>query len=323
VEAEMNLKEYKESLEIVSPDKEKNIEILEQILLDDDCFGRGYEEKGKECRGCTICARVAENMVPLNMLCKELTNFRKENEMNPLEQTTKFIVESGIPYPGNYERRQPRYPFKSMEIGQSFSFEEEDRKSISTAAYKFNEGTQLKFSVRRSKDGSYRIWRIDPSNNSGRPPIFHSKKEELNKFDDSEKEILKSDDHHKMMGRIPFRNPKIVSDITLKPFMEKAVEKLMNDFGSLPTISLVKGYMDYYRKSSEWQKIFNRVSGELLKEGKIRIKHKHIYKKPLRDALKEKCAALKELQEKYNNLQFIAEEEKVYREEIQKGLRAI
>lgn len=337
--------------------------------------------------------------------------------MKPLEQTeqTEFKVESGIPYPGDwYERhKSKRYPFKSMEIGQSFPFGKKDRKAISTAAYKFNEGNQLKFSVRRLKDGSYRVWRIHPSKKEanapkeriksiglvsepkfreflekavekitqyqGVLPTLTSVKRSLSYWRKSQKwketfdriiqelwidgkiitrrtKVLKDEvkegkliprsieqeysefrkdlaleeenkSDHKMMGRTSHRVPLIVSDITIKPFMEKAVEKLTKDFESLPTISLVKGYMDYYRKNSGWREIFNRVADDLIKERKIRIKHKHIYKKSnsslVARALKEKCKALKELQKKCDNFESALREEKEYREEIQKGIRSM
>jgi len=79
--------------------------------------------------------------------------------------TTDFVIEKGVPVPeaGYRAPRSPqkRYPFKAMEVGDSFlmqteSFESWNALRVAAMAQKRNSKT---FSVRRVV-GGFRCWRI-------------------------------------------------------------------------------------------------------------------------------------------------------------------
>jgi len=69
----------------------------------------------------------------------------------------KYQIESGVPMPINL--RNVKYPFKTMEIGDSFIIDNVNAQIISKAAYVFGKRNNKKFAV-RTNDGTARIWRI-------------------------------------------------------------------------------------------------------------------------------------------------------------------
>lgn len=73
----------------------------------------------------------------------------------------KFEVESGVPIP---EKRGPyvRYPFRAMEVGDSFFVSENDRsrKNMDTAANGAKRAGIGRFTV-ANVEGGYRVWRIE------------------------------------------------------------------------------------------------------------------------------------------------------------------
>lgn len=83
----MDLKEFKKVLKIISPDEKKNKGVYEQLVLEGDCFGLGYSEESKECRGCTIFSEYKDKRAPLQEFCKELTETTKETKTKEKEKT--------------------------------------------------------------------------------------------------------------------------------------------------------------------------------------------------------------------------------------------
>lgn len=69
----------------------------------------------------------------------------------------KYQIESGVPMPINL--RNVKYPFKTMEIGDSFIIDNVNAKIIHNAAYAFGKRNNKKFTV-RTNDGTARIWRV-------------------------------------------------------------------------------------------------------------------------------------------------------------------
>jgi len=62
-------------------------------------------------------------------------------------------VESGIPMP-------QRYPFKDMQVGDSFAVPPQaKRPSVTVAAKRFGDKHGMKFTIRKTPDG-FRCWRI-------------------------------------------------------------------------------------------------------------------------------------------------------------------
>lgn len=77
-----------------------------------------------------------------------------------------FTIEKNVPIPSGAGKRgrAPIYPFRQMEVGDSFFVESEvDSKVQSTltnAAFSISKSdASFRFSVRRV-DGGYRVWRI-------------------------------------------------------------------------------------------------------------------------------------------------------------------
>ena len=66
-------------------------------------------------------------------------------------------IEKGIPMP---TRLRSKYPFKEMEVGDSFQVGEEMKETIRSASSIFGARNNMKFSVRKYGNG-YRIWRTE------------------------------------------------------------------------------------------------------------------------------------------------------------------
>jgi hypothetical protein len=64
-------------------------------------------------------------------------------------------VEKNVPIP-------TRYPFDKMDVGDSFIVSPEiARSTVTVAAGRYGEKHNMKFTVRKYKDGAYRCWRIE------------------------------------------------------------------------------------------------------------------------------------------------------------------
>ncbi len=70
-------------------------------------------------------------------------------------------IEKGIPIPAHNGDGTRKYPFSSMEVGDSFLLNGQNPTSVSGAAISFGKAynRNQKFSVRKTPDG-YRCWRV-------------------------------------------------------------------------------------------------------------------------------------------------------------------
>jgi hypothetical protein len=67
-------------------------------------------------------------------------------------------IEKGIPLPNT--RAHQRWPFREMEVGDSFSVPLGDNRRVRNAACAFERANPgVKFTVRKL-DGEHRVWRI-------------------------------------------------------------------------------------------------------------------------------------------------------------------
>lgn len=78
-----------------------------------------------------------------------------------------FTIEKGIPPPEDKPKTRNKYPFKEMEIGDSFFVQTSDdedertvRNKIGTAARGAKWRTGMKF-VTRAVEGGVRVWRVE------------------------------------------------------------------------------------------------------------------------------------------------------------------
>lgn len=68
-----------------------------------------------------------------------------------------IAIEKGIPIPNSGAGRTPKYPWRTMEVGDSFFAE--NVRNVSAMAAAAMRRTGLKFTVRKVEDG-HRIWRV-------------------------------------------------------------------------------------------------------------------------------------------------------------------
>lgn len=65
-------------------------------------------------------------------------------------------VDSAVPFP---ENEKFKYPWASMEIGDSFVFPTRKRGSVASSATKYGQRTGTKFAIRKISGEESRIWR--------------------------------------------------------------------------------------------------------------------------------------------------------------------
>jgi len=75
---------------------------------------------------------------------------------------SNYVIEKNVEIP-----RLGVYPFGIMQIGDSFTFPENERSRVSSAASVYakksaKKGNNLRFAVRRVNSDTYRIWRVEP-----------------------------------------------------------------------------------------------------------------------------------------------------------------
>lgn len=70
----------------------------------------------------------------------------------------KIKIESGIEVPEYRRGRRAKYPFKEMEIGDSFEYPNE---KVRLAAASHAKRYGVKFTVRKALNGKYRCWRTE------------------------------------------------------------------------------------------------------------------------------------------------------------------
>jgi len=70
----------------------------------------------------------------------------------------QFPIEKDIPFfPAGFGYF---YPFEKMETGDSFRFVSDIVKKVAPAASSYGKRHNMKFSIRKTDDNSYRCWRI-------------------------------------------------------------------------------------------------------------------------------------------------------------------
>jgi len=70
-----------------------------------------------------------------------------------------YRIEKNVPLPP--KKRRQKYPFGEMKVGESFGFPLGDRQRVGFAACIYGKRNNKKFSIRKLKDGTYRVWRIE------------------------------------------------------------------------------------------------------------------------------------------------------------------
>lgn len=82
---------------------------------------------------------------------------------------SNFVIEKGIPVPetanGNGVR-SPKYPFASMEIGDSIFVADKSKMNSTVAAAAQRTGFKFKFA---SENGGTRIWRVEGETDKRKP----------------------------------------------------------------------------------------------------------------------------------------------------------
>ena len=68
-----DLNEVKKKIQFVSPDREDNSDLYDQLKNPDDCFGKGYQEGDKYCVQCVVLSELDGRRESLSTFCKELT----------------------------------------------------------------------------------------------------------------------------------------------------------------------------------------------------------------------------------------------------------
>lgn len=75
-----------------------------------------------------------------------------------------FTIEKDVPIDAAAERRgrPASYPFKQMDVGDSFEFDggEEARRKVVSAFSNWGRGRGVKFCTKRIGEGTFRCWRI-------------------------------------------------------------------------------------------------------------------------------------------------------------------
>ncbi len=72
-----------------------------------------------------------------------------------MSKTTEFKIEKGFSIP----KAKKKYPFSTMEVGDSFLVGNDNLKSIRSSAYNYASKNHKKFAVRETPEG-HRCWRI-------------------------------------------------------------------------------------------------------------------------------------------------------------------
>lgn len=71
-----------------------------------------------------------------------------------------FVIEKDIPVPEITRGRRPRsYPFDKMSVGDSFEVPAKKNNSVRVCAAQYGKQNGLKFSVRKTENGT-RVWRV-------------------------------------------------------------------------------------------------------------------------------------------------------------------
>jgi len=72
------------------------------------------------------------------------------------QNPTEFPIESGIPVPNDNIRRRARYPFRLLEVGDSFFVPKANVRNLAAC---WNRCRPMRFTAKTFPDG-VRVWRI-------------------------------------------------------------------------------------------------------------------------------------------------------------------
>ena len=73
----------------------------------------------------------------------------------------KYTIEKNHPVTNEFSGKPPTYPFKDMEIGDSFVFPLKKRGAVASAAYLFGGRHNKKFITRKVTESEARCWRTE------------------------------------------------------------------------------------------------------------------------------------------------------------------
>ena len=74
---------------------------------------------------------------------------------------SEFKVDSAVDMPVTRNRTAVKYPFATMQVGDSFEITDNKvAKTVSTSASSYGKRHGVKFSVRKVSDGLWRCWRV-------------------------------------------------------------------------------------------------------------------------------------------------------------------
>lgn len=76
------------------------------------------------------------------------------------EKLEFFTIERGVRMPLVCSGCGSKYQFCSMEVGDSFALPSINKSQVASAAWNFGKRHDMKFSMRKQSDDSYRIWRV-------------------------------------------------------------------------------------------------------------------------------------------------------------------
>lgn len=73
-----------------------------------------------------------------------------------------YKIEKNVPVPSTLYTKTPKWPFREMEIGDSFVVPSNEVKNARSSAYQLHIRTGMKFIIRLNRtNGEYRCWRIE------------------------------------------------------------------------------------------------------------------------------------------------------------------
>lgn len=111
---DVELKQYKTKLKIVSPDKELNNKLMSMLKEEHDCFGVDYSESHEECKKCTILAEIGDKRSSLHEFCKEFV----ENRNAALKFAEVEIKEKGKVEPEEEKDEEEEMGDEEIEKGE-------------------------------------------------------------------------------------------------------------------------------------------------------------------------------------------------------------
>lgn len=87
-----------------------------------------------------------------------------QNTPNNQQGDAMYTIDKGVELPKvdrSKHGRVNKYPFGSMEVGDSFSFAESDKRKLQNACCIYGKRNNKFFLIRKDDLGTYRCWRIE------------------------------------------------------------------------------------------------------------------------------------------------------------------